>query len=245
MRAFIRLFLRSFRSHPAPQTPPGIVGYTGTFALILMLATGCATMQDNATGVPIPLFTGPASATTVAVSDGSATSATPLQTLAAGIGQLADHPLFKLVIKDATDTQAWVNGPEGPTDKLKKFRASQCPTSILLATQDFQEKAKQFQAILLGLDSKLTGFGDAMAGSGPEIILFLTKLRYGQGPAVDPKAQVQAIKDDVTNRVTAVVDGCRGTVPLKQLDQVAKIAEKAGLVGISGGAAAPFLGLLP
>jgi hypothetical protein len=200
--------------------------------LALLTLTGCATVGG--------IKTDAAAVTATVKADVGIPTASPLQTLADGIGQLADHPLFKAVIQDATDTQVWVNN--AGLDPLNTFRASQCPTAILLATQDFQAKAKGFQAMLTGLDAKIGGLS---ASGGPEIILFLTKLRYGQGPAVDPKAQVQQIKTDVTNRVTAVVDSCRAIVPLKQINEVLKIAGKAGLTIGSGGAAAPFLGLIP
>ncbi len=219
------------------KTPIKIAGFTPKAlpALLLPLAllAGCATAP--------PLLTLASDAGAPALPE---RSARPLQAAAEALGQLADNPLFNAVNKDANDTLAWVNGPQGPTDPLVKFRASECPTAVVLASADLKAKIATLQGLMLALDARLSS--DA-APSSPELILALTKLRYGPAgqPGSDPQALIATVKHDVAERVTAVVDSCRAVIPMRQMDQVLRLAAKAGLVAGTGGLGMSALGLLP
>lgn len=155
--------------------------------------------------------------------------------IAAALGKLADNKLMNILDQDVADTLAWVNGPAGPTDPLQKFQALQCPTAISLARADFKTKVGALQVLL----NTPASDGAVMAPAKVEVILYLTKLRYGahtKGPS--PQAMAAQLKTDIAVRVTAVLDSCRSIFPLKQVDELAKIAEKAGLLVVPGGPAA-------
>lgn len=205
--------------------------------LMLTVLVGCATAAPPATTLlPDP------SVGTAAVAVAPAAPApgqTPLQALADAIGKLGENKLLSAVNKDAADTLLWVNSQTQLTP-LQKFRASQCPTAVQLATADLQAKIKMFQGLLASLDSQAQG----AAGADPELILFFTKLRYGPAgqPGSDPKAMLAQVKQDVTERVTAVVDSCRAIIPVKQINEVLRLAGKAGLTVGTGGAGIPLLG---
>lgn len=183
-------------------------------------------------------------ALTACASSGSLPGAgTPAaQDVSDALGKLADHPLMVRLDKDAVDTLAWVNGPDGPKDPLRKAQASMCPVAVQLGRADFKQKVAMIQAMLAApVDPNAVNAGD----SGVEMILYLTKLRYSTQQGLDPKAQLEQLKTDVAARVTFVVDSCRSIVPLKQIDEVLKLANKAGLAVGTGGAALPFVGLMP
>lgn len=161
--------------------------------------------------------------------------------MSAALGKLADNKLLTALKKDTTDTKAWVaTGADAPTDPLLKFKAALCPTSIDLATDNLKAKILTLQALL----DPATTPGTPTA-KNLEIILSLTKLRYSTNQSANPQAMIASLKKDIFERVTAVADGCRGIFPAKQVDEMLKLAEKAGILTFSGGAAAPFLGLLP
>lgn len=163
------------------------------------------------------------------------TPTSPFLALADVIDQLAANPIFKLAVKDAADTLAWIQAaPDAPKDPLLKAQASVCPTMIQLAVGDFQAKAAGMSAQLRALDAGLK----TDLSTGPELVLFLTKQRYSTAPTANPQAQFQQIQTDVYNRVSAVLNGCRDVLPTKQLADVAKIA---GVSVATGGAA----GILP
>ena len=185
--------------------------------LILVLAAGCASSGS------LPLAGTPAA-----------------QDVSDALGQLADHPLMVRLDRDALDTLAWVNGPDGPKDPLRQFQATMCPTAVQLSRADFKQKVAMVQAMLAAPATDPT-----KSGTGPEIILYLTKLRYSTQQGMDPKAQLEQLKTDIAARVTAVVDSCRSIVPLKQIDEVVKLANKAGLAIGTGGAGLPLMGLMP
>lgn len=163
---------------------------------------------------------------------------------AAALGKLADNKFLTAVKKDTTDTEAWVaTGSDAPTDPLLKFKASLCPTSIDLATANLKTKIQMLQALL---DPPAPPTMDLnQTGGGPEIILYLTKLRYSTNQQANPQAMIATLKQDIFERVSAVLDGCRGIFPAKQADEVVKLMEKAGLIVGTSGAAAPFVGLIP
>jgi hypothetical protein len=217
------------------------------FAALLALATyGCATKDPYPPATTTSMVVKP-SATVTATPATTAPDKTPLQELADALGKLGNNKLITAVNKDATDTLAWVAQQQALTPpgltKLQAFRASACPTSIQLAAGDFQDKLKLLQGLLIGVDQQVTG----ATAQGPEIILFFTKLRYGPaGPlGQDPKALISTLKQDIFERVSAVVDSCRAIIPQKQIDELVQLAGKAGLLAGTGGAAAPLLGILP
>lgn len=168
---------------------------------------------------------------------------TPLKEMAKVLGVLGDNPILTLANKDAVDTLAWVNGPQGPIDDLAKFRASQCPLAIQKATANLKDKIAMVQGLVTNLDAQLA----SGLSQPPELILFFTKLRYGPAGQVgsDPKALIASMQHDIFERVTAVVDSCRAVIPAKQMNALAMDAAKLGGITLTGGAAGPLMGLLP
>lgn len=169
---------------------------------------------------------------------------TPLaKDVSAALGKLADNKLLTAVKKDTTDTKAWVaTGPDAPTDPLLRAKALVCPTMVDLATDNLTTKILALQALL---DPPTIADAGAASSANPEIILFLTKLRYSTNAGANPQVLIATLKKDIFERVTAVVDGCRAIFPAKQVEEMLKLAEKAGILTVSGGTLAPFLGLVP
>ena len=199
-------------------------------SIALLAMFGCATVGDFG-GTDIPVL----SKLPVAekASDGSSVSE--------ALGKLADNPLLRAANQDADDTLAWI--ATQTMTPLQKFQASACPTAIKLATADLRVKVKTLQNLLDVKAADLTG----IATQGPHLVLALTKLRYGAAgaPGSNPQALVAELKKDVAARVTAVLDSCRMIFPGHEIAAVLKLAGRAGLLGATGGAAAPFLGILP
>ena len=151
---------------------------------------------------------------------------TPMHGLSDFLGKLAENPLFKAADQDAKDTIAWV--AVNVSDPLQRFRATQCPQAVLLATADFRTKVATYQVLLTGLDEHLK----SAEVSGPHLILMNTKLRYGN-PG-NPKEQLRMLREDIGARVMAVADSCRAIIPVKQLEEVLGLAVKAGILGTTG-----------
>lgn len=201
-----------------------------TLITILLYAglVGCATTpaQDPTLPAGMPATPTPA--------------VTPVQGVNDALSALANNPLLSAVNQDATDTLAWVNSAKGPQDALAKFRASQCPTAIQLATKNLQDDIKQLQGMLKEMESQLP-----VGSPSVEMILYFTKLRYGPATMANPKTMIEQMKHDIAERVTAVADSCRAVVPIKQIDEMLHVAAKAGLLTTTAGAAAPIIGMVP
>lgn len=166
----------------------------------------------------------------------------PFLSLADGIDKLAQNNIFQLALKDATDTLAWIDtASDAPTDALSKAQAKVCPQMVQLAIADFQAKAKFWSDRLRSLDARVR----SDTAQGPELILAMTKLRYSTSTLSNPQAELASIKQDVYNRVSAVLNGCRNILPTKQLVDVANIAVKAGIGTMLPGAAPLLLSQLP
>jgi hypothetical protein len=197
--------------------------------LLVLTLAGCATAPAVAdpTAPPSPVATDP----------------TPLQALADALDKLANNPLIVAANKDAADTLAWVNGPNGPTDPMLKSRATQCPDMVQKATGNLQASIAKLKEQIAGLETQIAG----SANPGPELILFFTKLRYGPAgtPGADLKSMIASAQHDIFERVTAVADSCRGIFPAKQAKELMDAAVKVGGVAVTGGAAAPIVGMLP
>ena len=209
---------------------------TQVLILILVFLAGCSTIapQPSASSPPPPAVAGtppPAPA---------APAKTDL--IIDALDKLENNALLTAVNRDATDTISWVNGQPTLTP-LQSFRAKACPLAVQLATQDLQAKIELLKGLLQGVQAQAAG----AAAQGPELILFFTKLRYGPAgqPGSDPQAMIGQLKQDVAERVTAVVDSCRAIIPIKQIDEVVQLAGKAGLAVGTAGGATPFLGLVP
>ena len=202
--------------------------------LLLFTATGCATMGS-------PVIPSGSSGAAGATSAHAASGSPVAEKVSDLLDALANHPLLIAANKDADDTLAWV--AVTPLSPLEKFRASSCPTAIKLATADLRAKIAVLKGLLADIDTRESGTG----AQEPGVVFKLTKLRYGPPGASgsDPRALLATAKHDVAERVTAVVDSCRAIVPIRQINDVLRVAAKAGLVGATGGAAAPFLGILP
>lgn len=204
--------------------------------LLMLVLTACATTAPptSPTAPPPPTVAGtpPPAPPTPAKTD----------VIIEALDKLENNALLTAVNRDATDTITWVNGQPTLT-ALQTFRAKACPMSVQLATQDLQAKIELLKALLQGVQAQAAG----AAAQGPELILFFTKLRYGPAgqPGSDPQAMISQLKQDIAERVTAVVDSCRAIIPIKQIDEVVQLAGKAGLAVGTAGAATPFLGLVP
>lgn len=141
----------------------------------------------------------------------------PVPPQVSAIDQLAANPLIAAVQKDANDTIAWVNSPDGPTDTLSKFQALQCPTAINLTIASVQQELQILKGLIAGMQ----------LGQSPELILFFTKLRYGS--AATSGLDIAGLKTKIGNQVTAVFASCMQIFPKKQMIDAANIAAKAGI----------------
>ena len=177
--------------------------------------------------------------TQAAFSNTTTASQTPLQALSAALGKLANNKLLADVNQDAADTLVWVDSAAGPTDPLMKFQAKACPTAIQLATGSIQQNIAQMQSLIGQIDTQAQNIA---SGGNPEIILALTKLRYGPAgtPGSDPSAMLANLKTTLWAQISAVVDSCRQIVPAKQ---IADVLKQAGAAGLTGGAS-PVLNIL-
>lgn len=190
---------------------------------VLMLV-GCATVVPPDAPVTIGTLTAPAPP--AAAQDSVAVVA---------LGALADNPLLRLAAKDATDTLAWVEANKATLGPLKTFRASQCPTAVILAIGDLREKVLALQARVRALEGRV-----AEGPKAPELILALTRLKFGDAP--NPQAAIGQLKDDIGTRIAAVTLSCAGLFPAKQLADLARLAGRAGILSTPF---APLAGFLP
>jgi len=186
------------------------------FLLIpLLLLVGCAT-TDVITGAPITL------------------PAKDKATIDDALVQLANNQLIAAAIDDAAATVAWVN-TQSSMDPMKKALAMACPTAVDAAAKDFHDKVlsyrDKFNAI--GVDIQQIDV------SKPRAILLLTQLKYG-GAGFDPKAELAEIKEDINLRLDALFTGCMHLFPKKQVNQLAGLAAKAGLISTGAGGFASY-----
>ena len=175
--------------------------------LLAISLVGCATTQDALTTKLVDdLTTAPAATTTPAT--------TPVQSpLGDVLDKIANNPLLTAVGRDADDTIAWVNA--AGLDDLAKFQALACPTSIKLVTTSIQTEVSQAKVLLAEIDGHLQGLQN---GQSPELILALTKLRYGPKgtPGSDPQAMLADLKTKLWGQISAIADNCRQVFPAKQ-----------------------------
>ena len=203
--------------------------------LALLVVNGCATVEQTGTDAVGNVVWHEAVFT-----NNSTAQQTPLQTLSDALGKLANNKLLAAVNQDAMDTNAWVDSAQGPTDPLLKFQAHACPTSILLANASIQQTISQMQGLITQLNIQQQ---NVLSGGNPEIILTLTKLRYGNPgtPGSDPSAMLASLKTTLWAQISAVVDNCRQVIPVKQINDILKQAAAAGLTA----GASSALGALP
>ncbi len=203
----------------------------------LLLLGACATTE---TAVTTDLTNDILAPTQATFGNVTTTSQTPLQALSAALGNLANNKLLTAVNQDAADTLVWVDSAQGPTDPLMKFQAQACPTAIQLATGSIQQTVAQMQSLISQLDTQQQNIA---SGGNPELILQLTKLRYGPvgTPGSDPSAMLANLKTVLWAQISAVVDSCRQIVPAKQ---IAGILQQAAAAGLTGGGST-VIGVLP
>ncbi len=155
--------------------------------------------------------------------------------------QLANNDLAKAATADADKTLAWVDAEVAAQrlSPLKAAMAKVCPTMVKMAAADFKDKVLALKAALDNLKTQ----GQDMDLSKPQVIYVLTRLKYGQG--FNPQQKIAELKDDVITRLDALLTGCLGLLPVKQANQVLKLAVKLGLVSqVPVLAALPELSLL-
>jgi hypothetical protein len=149
-----------------------------------------------------------------------------------------------VVSQDAVATRTWANNVLSPTgtnpDPVKYQLALACPTATDavagLINQTLDGIIAQVQALESG------GSTDPNAAQG-RLMLFLTQLKYG--PQGDPKAQLANLKAQFAVQMDALFTGCAHLFPKKQMNDLIVLMSKAGITGFTGGAAAPFLGIIP
>jgi hypothetical protein len=223
-----------------------------TLVGVALWLTACTTLEPAPASGALPSVKAAIEAVTpppAAVQPEAGGLISPFKLLSDAIGKLGHNKLLTAVGADADATLAWIDQMQATTpptlSPLAEFRARACPTAVKVATADLQQKIQILQAVLGSVDAQISGFDPTQ----PEIILFFTKLRYGPAAGgiagLDPKAAIAQLKQDVAERVTAVVDSCRALIPLKQIDEVVQLAGKAGLLVGTGGAAGPLMGILP
>ena len=184
--------------------------------LLALSLTGCATTQDTLVTQTVDNLTAPPTATASAITQ------SPLADI---LDRIASNPLLTAVNRDADATIAWVNS--AGLDDLAKFQALACPTSIKLTTASIQAEVAQAKALLAEINGRVQGLQN---GQSPELILALTKLRYGPkgSPGSDPAAMLADLKTTLFAQISAVVDNCRQIFPMKQTVDLTNLA--SGLV---------------
>jgi hypothetical protein len=227
----------------------------GAIMFLLSLA-GLQTVKDGLAkfGVAIPKFT---ASSLVAffvplALMGCATTygAKAQQTVAPRLGpdlvgaltELKNFPLLTTVANDAKATRAWADKTLSATgtnpDPVKYQLALACPT----ATDAVGGLINQTIDSIITQITAMTTPPDPNAPQG-FLMLFLTQLKYGPQP--DPKAQLAGLRGSLALQMDALFTGCAHLFPKKQANDLVKLLGKAGIVGFTGGAAAPFIGLLP
>ena len=184
--------------------------------LLALSLAGCATTQDTLVTQTVDNLTAPPTATASAITQ------SPLADI---LDRIASNPLLTAVNRDADATIAWVNS--AGLDDLAKFQALACPTSIKLTTASIQAEVAQAKALLAEINGRVQGLQN---GQSPELILALTKLRYGPkgSPGSDPAAMLADLKTTLFAQISAVVDNCRQIFPMKQTVDLTNLA--SGLV---------------
>lgn len=161
-----------------------------------------------------------------------------LQDLKAGLA-----PVLDVVAQDSAATRGWANtvlGPKGSNpDPIKYALANACPTAVdavgPFVNQTIDGIITQIQAI--------TGTPTDPTAPQGRLILFLTQLKYG--PQTDPRVQITALRAQLELQVDALFTGCMHLFPQKQVNDLLRLAARAGLVVGSSGSLAPVLGVLP
>lgn len=135
------------------------------------------------------------------------------------------HLLFQWAEEDADRTVTWVlrgGDPQRPLDALDQQLALQCPTVVKLAVEDFQAKVDRLRALHAQVERDR---GLPEAGSNPYLIYQLTVFKWGAGMA-NPAFQFVQVRADILRRINAVRSGCRGLVPVLDLDALGSLVEK-------------------
>lgn len=156
--------------------------------------------------------------------------------------ELKSVPIFAKLKQDSAATRVWADkflGPKGTKpDPIKYQLALACPhaTDVVvdLIGQTIDDLANQIQVMSAPTDPPIPqGY----------LMLFLTQLKYGDKQ--NPQDQLKTLQAKVALQMDALFTGCAHLFPKKQVHDIVKLLGKAGIVGFSGGAAAPFMGLLP
>ena len=151
---------------------------------------------------------------------------------------LANLPLLAQDVKATHAYAAGVFGKDGRTpDPVKFALADACPTAVDAISGLIGQTIDGIIAQLQGLAAP-----DPNAPSG-FLMLFLTQIKYGTQP--DPKAQLTALRAQLDLQMDALFTGCMHLFPKKQMNDVLRLAAKAGVTGFSGGTLAPLMGILP
>jgi len=151
-------------------------------------------------------------------------------------------PIIEKVRQDAAATRAWANKVLSPTgtkpDPIKYQLALACPTAA-------DAVGGMINQTIDGLIAQIQGMQTPPDPNEPQgfLMLFLTQLKYGDQP--NPKDQLKTLQAQLSLQADALFTGCAHLFPKKQVNEAIKLMGKAGIVGFSGGAAAPFMGLLP
>lgn len=153
------------------------------------------------------------------------------------LGKIKELPILKHAAADAKATQAWADANLKGKEPLKYQLASACPTATNAV---IGEMTANIDGLIALLKAHQQPPEQPTAGLMP--MLFLTQLKYGEKSA-DPKAQIGALKDKMALHMDALFTGCAHLFPKKQVNDLAKLLTKAGILATNP-ALAPIAGAL-
>ena len=166
-----------------------------TLALVAILVTGCASGATGPSGFD------------------------------AILSGLQTHPLLQAAVADADRTLDWVyagGDPQQPLDALDIQLAQQCPAVVRLAVADLQARIDLLQALHAQVE-RARELPASESSDNPYLIYRLTRFRWGAGTG-DALGQFRQARADMARRFDAVVVGCRGLVPPRQLAELAALS---------------------
>lgn len=151
--------------------------------------------------------------------------------MADALDKLANNPLLQRADESANRTLAWVAEQEKATPPMGTLTAAlarACPQAIKASTVDLREKIERLKGLLSGAGQEqgpVTGF----------LVFDLTRLKYGKSTGLDPKAEIEQIKADISLRMDALFTGCFHLAPKRQMIDALKLAAKLGIATQTGG----------
>lgn len=144
--------------------------------------------------------------------------------------QLAESGLIAAVLEDAAATLEWVEAQErAGMDPVKVTLARACPLAAQFAATDFRDKVLGLKSLLdqVGVHPVLVNLAQ------PRLMLRLTLMKYGSEPSLEER--IAALRADLALRLDALFTGCAHLFPRRQVQDLAILAGKSGLLSTGGG----------